>query len=185
VYKCHSIRKCHSMCSVAWSADVWFFFRLAGPYIARCPGGPTVSIAFWSKFCPVDFNRDFAACLIFLPCTTSPAIFNPVFLKSRVLGFLLPFSIKAWLLKRVLQRYCQVHVLFDIVFPQIPDILFRLGVCNNPGKLSYRNDELVSFWREFFSFSTVKCYHHSSPFEWHYRARGVPYIYFHGLKSSL
>ena len=43
------------------------FFRLAGPFIARCPVGPTVSIAFWSKFCPVDFNRDSAACLIFLP----------------------------------------------------------------------------------------------------------------------
>jgi hypothetical protein len=40
--------------------------------------GPTVSIAFWSKFSPVDFNRDFAACLIFLTCTTYPAIFNPV-----------------------------------------------------------------------------------------------------------
>jgi hypothetical protein len=38
-----------------------------------------------------------------------------------------------------------IHVLFDIVFPQIPDILFLLGVCNNRGKLSYRNDELVSF----------------------------------------
>jgi hypothetical protein len=47
--------------------------------------------------------------------------------------------------KRVLQRYCQVHVLFDIFSPQIPDIIFRLGVCNNRGKLSYRNDELVSF----------------------------------------
>jgi hypothetical protein len=35
---------------------------LAGSFIARCPGVPTVSIAFWSKFCPVDFNRDFAAC---------------------------------------------------------------------------------------------------------------------------
>jgi hypothetical protein len=45
----------------------------------------------------------------------------------------------------VVQRYCQVHVLFDIVFPQIPNILFLLGVCNNRGKLSYRNDELVSF----------------------------------------
>jgi hypothetical protein len=42
-----------------------------------------VSIAFWSKFCPVDFNRDCAACLIFLPCTTSPALFNPVFKASR------------------------------------------------------------------------------------------------------
>jgi hypothetical protein len=31
------------------------------------------------------------------------------------------------------------------VFPQIPDIIFLLGVCNNRGKLSYRNDELVSF----------------------------------------
>jgi uncharacterized protein (UPF0248 family) len=35
-----------------------------------------------------------------------------------------------------------------------------LGVCNNRGKLSYRNDELVSFWRELFSFTTVKCHHH-------------------------
>ena len=42
-----------------------------------------MSIDFWSKFSPVDFNRDFAACLIFLPCTTSPAIFNPVFNASR------------------------------------------------------------------------------------------------------
>jgi hypothetical protein len=39
---------------------------------------------------------------------------------------------------------CQVHVLFDIVFPQTPDILFLLDVCNNRGKLSYLNDELVS-----------------------------------------
>jgi hypothetical protein len=42
-----------------------------------------MSIASWSKFCPVDFNRDFAACLIFLPCTTSPAVLNPVFKASR------------------------------------------------------------------------------------------------------
>ena len=55
------------------------FFRLAGPFITRCPGSPTVSVAFWSKFSPDDFNRDFAACLIFLPCTTSRALFNPVF----------------------------------------------------------------------------------------------------------
>jgi hypothetical protein len=50
---------------------------LAGPFRTRCSGGPIVSIAFWSKFSPVDFNRDVAACLIFIPCTTSPAIFNP------------------------------------------------------------------------------------------------------------
>jgi hypothetical protein len=48
------------------------FFRLAGPFIIRCPVCPTVPIAFWSKFSPVDSNRDFATCLIFLPCTTSP-----------------------------------------------------------------------------------------------------------------
>jgi hypothetical protein len=35
-----------------------------------------VSIAFWNKFCPVDCNRASAACLILLPCRTSPAIFN-------------------------------------------------------------------------------------------------------------
>jgi hypothetical protein len=28
-------------------------------------------------------HRDVAACLIFIPCTTSPAIFNPVFKASR------------------------------------------------------------------------------------------------------
>jgi hypothetical protein len=33
----------------------------------------------------------------------------------------------------------------DIFSPQISDILSRLGVCNNRGKLSYRDDELVSF----------------------------------------
>ena len=60
--------------------------------IARCPVGPTVSIAFWSKFCPVDFNRDSAACLIFLRQYLIP------FLKPHVLGSLLPFSTKAWLL---------------------------------------------------------------------------------------
>jgi hypothetical protein len=26
MYKCHSYPKCHSMCSAAWSADVWSFF---------------------------------------------------------------------------------------------------------------------------------------------------------------
>jgi hypothetical protein len=26
------------------------FYRMAGPFITRCPGGFTVSIAFWSKF---------------------------------------------------------------------------------------------------------------------------------------
>jgi hypothetical protein len=93
---------------------------------------------------PVDFNRDFAACLIFIPCTTSPAIFNPVFKASRSRVFV-PFFNKGMAALKVFQRYCQVHVLFDIVFPQIPDILFLLGVCNNHGKLSYRNDELVSF----------------------------------------
>jgi hypothetical protein len=37
------------------------------------------------------------------------------------------------------------YVLFDIFSPQTPDILSRLGVCNNRDKLSYRDDELVSF----------------------------------------
>jgi hypothetical protein len=36
-----------------------------------------------SKFSLVDFNRDVAACLIFIPCTTSPAISNLVFKASR------------------------------------------------------------------------------------------------------
>jgi hypothetical protein len=39
----------------------------------------------------------------------------------------------------------EIITLFDIVFPQTPDILFLLDVCNNRGNLSYRNDELVSF----------------------------------------
>jgi hypothetical protein len=43
---------------------------------------PTVSIAFWRKPSPVDFNCDVAVCFIFHPCTTSPAIFNPVFKAS-------------------------------------------------------------------------------------------------------
>jgi hypothetical protein len=30
-----------------------------------------VSIAFWSKFCPVDFNLDLAACVTFCECTKS------------------------------------------------------------------------------------------------------------------
>jgi hypothetical protein len=51
------------------SYDRLVFFRLAGPLIARYPGGPTVSIAFWNKFCPVDFNRASAACLICLRWT--------------------------------------------------------------------------------------------------------------------
>ena len=69
------------------------FFRLAGPFITRCSGGPTVSIAFWGKFSSVDINRDFAACLIFLPCTTSPPIFNPAFKASSSMVFV-PFYIK-------------------------------------------------------------------------------------------
>jgi hypothetical protein len=43
------------------------FFRLAGPFRTRCPGCPTVSIAFWSKFSPVDFNRDVIKDLANLP----------------------------------------------------------------------------------------------------------------------
>jgi hypothetical protein len=50
------------------------FFRLAGPFITRCPGGPTESIAFWSKFSSVDINRDFAACLLFLPTGLTSAL---------------------------------------------------------------------------------------------------------------
>jgi hypothetical protein len=41
------------------------FFRFAARFIDRSPGGPTVSIAFWSKLCPVDFNLDLAACVTF------------------------------------------------------------------------------------------------------------------------
>ena len=109
-------------------------FSLGRSFYNSLSWGPTVSIDFWSKFSPVDFNRDFAACLIFLPCT-SPAIFNPVFKATRSSVFA-PFFNKGM---AALKRYCQVHVLFDIVFPQIPDIIFLLDVCNN------RNDELVSF----------------------------------------
>jgi hypothetical protein len=60
-----------------------YYIHQAGKGYPVFAGGPTVSIAFWNKFCPIDFNRASAACLIFLPCTTSPAIFNPVFKASR------------------------------------------------------------------------------------------------------
>ena len=53
-------------------------FSLGRSFHSSLSWGPTVSIAFWNKFCPVDFNRDCAACLIFLSCMTSPTIFNPV-----------------------------------------------------------------------------------------------------------
>jgi hypothetical protein len=42
-------------------------FSLGRSFYSSLSWGPTVSIAFWSKFSPFDFNRDFAACLIFLP----------------------------------------------------------------------------------------------------------------------
>jgi hypothetical protein len=42
-----------------------------------------VSIAFWSRFCPVDFNLDLAACVTFCPSMTSDARFRPVFKASR------------------------------------------------------------------------------------------------------
>ena len=58
-------------------------FSLGRSFYNSLSWGPTVSIVFWGKFSPVHFNRDFAACLIFFPCTTSPAIFNPVFKASR------------------------------------------------------------------------------------------------------
>jgi hypothetical protein len=38
-----------------WVCRRLVFFRLAGPFRTRCPGDPTVSITFWSKFSPVDF----------------------------------------------------------------------------------------------------------------------------------
>ena len=83
MYKCHSYPKISFDVFRCLVCRRLVFFRLSGPLIARCPGGPTVSIAFWNKFCPVDFNRASAACLIFLHWTTSPAIFNPVLKASR------------------------------------------------------------------------------------------------------
>jgi hypothetical protein len=38
-------------------------FSLGRSFYNSLSWGPTVSIAFWSKFSAVDFNRDFAACL--------------------------------------------------------------------------------------------------------------------------
>jgi hypothetical protein len=66
------------------------FFRFATGFIDRSPGGPTVSIAFWSKFCPVDFNLDLAACVTFGPSMTSDARLRSVFKASRPKG-LAPF----------------------------------------------------------------------------------------------
>jgi hypothetical protein len=59
------------------------FFRFAARFIDRSPGGPTVSIAFWSKLCPVDFNLDLAACVTFFPSMTSDTRYRPVFKASR------------------------------------------------------------------------------------------------------
>ena len=42
-----------------------------------------MSISFRSKFCPVDFNLDLAACATFRPSMTSDARFRPVFKASR------------------------------------------------------------------------------------------------------
>ena len=91
------------------------------------------------------FNRASAACLIFLPCTTSPAIFNPVFKASRPRVFAPFFNKGMAALKRPPKILPSPYVLFDVFSPQTPDILSRLGVCNNRDKLSYRDDELVSF----------------------------------------
>ena len=83
------IRKCHSMCSLL-GLPTSGLFSLGRSCNSSLSWGPTVFIAFWIKLCPVDFNGDYVACLIVLPCTTSPAIFNPV-LKPHVLVSLLPF----------------------------------------------------------------------------------------------
>ena len=66
------------------------FSCLAGPFIARCAGGPTVSIAFWSKFCPVDFVillpvRYFFLVLHIRQCLIpflKPRVFTPFFNKG-------------------------------------------------------------------------------------------------------
>ena len=144
MYKCHSYPK--------MSFDVFrclvcrrlVFFCVAGPFIARCPGGPTVSIADWSKFCPVDFNRDSPVCLIFLPCTTSPAIFNPVFKASRPRVFA-PFFNKGMAALKSPPKILPSPSPLWYLLPANIGYPFRLGVCNNRGKLSYRDDELVSF----------------------------------------
>jgi hypothetical protein len=54
--------------------------------------------------CPVDFNRATAAYLNFLPCTTSPAIFNPVFKASRARVFAPFFNKGMAALKRKTRR---------------------------------------------------------------------------------
>jgi hypothetical protein len=58
-------------------------FPLCSSFYRSFTGGPTVSIAFRSKFCPVDFNLDLAACVTFCPSMTSYARFRPVFKASR------------------------------------------------------------------------------------------------------
>jgi hypothetical protein len=92
-----------------------------------------VSIAFWSKFCPVDFNRDSAACLIFLPCTHGlGSIFGGLFKAA------LPLLKKG---AKTLGREA-----------------LKTGLSTAGDVVQGRNIKQ--------------------------RARVVPYIYFHGLKSS-
>jgi hypothetical protein len=82
-----------------------------------------VSIAFRSKFCPVDFNLDLAACVTFCPSMTSYARFRPVFKASRP-KVLAPLFNKGTADLNRLRKYFLVHVLYENVVQLTRDIPF-------------------------------------------------------------
>jgi hypothetical protein len=82
-----------------------------------------VSIAFRSKFCPVDFNLDFATCVTFCPSMTSDARLRPVFKASRR-NVLAPLFNKGTPIGKDFRKYFLVHVLCDNVFQLTRDITF-------------------------------------------------------------
>ena len=82
-----------------------------------------MSIALWSKFCPVDFNLDLAACVTFCPSMTSDARFRPVFKASRP-KVLAPLFNKGTADLNRLPKYFLVHVLSDNMFQRTRDIPF-------------------------------------------------------------
>jgi hypothetical protein len=108
------IRKCHSICSVAWSADVWSFFSLGRSFYCSLSWG---SYRVTHRYDTKDYQDYYIH---------QAGKGYPVFAGRRY------------------RRGHGLGSIFGGLF-KIPDILFRLGVCNNPGNLSYRNDELVSF----------------------------------------
>ena len=94
-------------------------------------------MAFYGKFCPVDFNLDLAACLKILTATTSSVIFIPLLQASRP-NVLALFSIK-------IRTNVLVNLLSENVVRRTLDILLRLVVGDYRDILSPENDGVASF----------------------------------------